>query len=112
MAESSACSPNIVCAGGCFSCHVPVKARDFVFTRYAPCRPPHPQSSQQTAPQPLQPQQLNRGHVRNYCFVYVSQQQTRTFRSRFLTSEHYAIAAYSAPLFPLLDIRSTSRMLR
>jgi Cytochrome P460 len=22
--------------GGCYSCHVPVKARDFVFTRYAP----------------------------------------------------------------------------
>jgi Cytochrome P460 len=22
--------------GGCFACHVPVKARDFVFTRYAP----------------------------------------------------------------------------
>jgi hypothetical protein len=28
--------PADVAAQDCFSCHVPVKARDFVFTRYAP----------------------------------------------------------------------------
>jgi len=28
--------PDGVVAQGCFSCHVPVKARDFIFTRYSP----------------------------------------------------------------------------
>jgi len=28
--------PTHVAAPGCFSCHVPAKARDFVFTRYSP----------------------------------------------------------------------------
>jgi hypothetical protein len=35
-AQFSDGKPDDVVVQGCFSCHVPVKARDFIFTRYSP----------------------------------------------------------------------------